>query len=126
MTGAGCSTESNIPDYRGPNGAYSTGFKPMTHQQVPHFLNIFESLSLQPPNSIHVRLALNGRICWLQFMASPRTRARYWARSFAGWQEFSSIKPNAAHEAISRLQQRGWLGEIITQVKFFGHLKSIL
>ena len=34
LTGAGCSTESNIPDYRGPKGAYSTGFTPMTHQQV--------------------------------------------------------------------------------------------
>ncbi|KAG7672115.1 putative NAD-dependent protein deacylase SRT2 [Nannochloris sp. 'desiccata'] len=32
ITGAGCSTESNVPDYRGPSGAYSTGFKPMTHQ----------------------------------------------------------------------------------------------
>ncbi len=36
LTGAGCSTESNIPDYRGPKGAYSTGFQPMTHQQVHH------------------------------------------------------------------------------------------
>ena len=34
LTGAGCSTESNIPDYRSPTGAYSTGFKPMTHQQA--------------------------------------------------------------------------------------------
>ena len=34
LTGAGCSTESAIPDYRGPSGAYSTGFKPITHQQV--------------------------------------------------------------------------------------------
>mmetsp|Transcript_16567 Transcript_16567/g.46768 ORF Transcript_16567/g.46768 Transcript_16567/m.46768 type:complete len:434 (-) Transcript_16567:147-1448(-) len=33
LTGAGVSTESNLPDYRSPQGAYSTGFKPMTHQQ---------------------------------------------------------------------------------------------
>ena len=32
LTGAGCSTESNLPDYRSPAGAYSRGFKPMTHQ----------------------------------------------------------------------------------------------
>ncbi|KAK2079495.1 hypothetical protein QBZ16_001889 [Prototheca wickerhamii] len=33
ITGAGVSTESRIPDYRSPGGAYSTGFKPMTHQE---------------------------------------------------------------------------------------------
>ena len=33
LTGAGMSTESGIPDYRSPNGAYSTGFKPITHQR---------------------------------------------------------------------------------------------
>ena len=35
LTGAGCSTESGVPDYRGPAGAYTTSnFKPMTHQQA--------------------------------------------------------------------------------------------
>eukprot|EP01061_Rhynchopus_euleeides_P021238 TRINITY_DN3462_c0_g2_i1.p1 TRINITY_DN3462_c0_g2~~TRINITY_DN3462_c0_g2_i1.p1 ORF type:complete len:300 (+),score=86.78 TRINITY_DN3462_c0_g2_i1:132-1031(+) len=33
VTGAGCSTESGIPDYRSPGGSYSVGYKPMTHQQ---------------------------------------------------------------------------------------------
>ncbi|MCO5583910.1 hypothetical protein L7F22_037827 [Adiantum nelumboides] len=36
LTGAGISTESGIPDYRSPNGAYSTGFKPITHQEFIH------------------------------------------------------------------------------------------
>jgi hypothetical protein len=37
-------------------------------------------------------------------------RSRYWARSFAGWGEFAHVKPNAAHEALARLQRNGWVG----------------
>eukprot|EP00759_Apiculatamorpha_spiralis_P018738 PhF_6_TR25109/c0_g1_i3/m.34512/K11414/SIRT4, SIR2L4; NAD-dependent deacetylase sirtuin 4 len=33
ITGAGCSTESGIPDYRSPNGSYSKGHKPITWQE---------------------------------------------------------------------------------------------
>lgn len=33
LTGAGISTESSLPDYRSPNGAYSKGHKPITYQE---------------------------------------------------------------------------------------------
>mmetsp|Transcript_40984 Transcript_40984/g.112704 ORF Transcript_40984/g.112704 Transcript_40984/m.112704 type:complete len:355 (+) Transcript_40984:1-1065(+) len=33
LTGAGCSTESGVPDYRSPQGSYSQGHVPMKHQQ---------------------------------------------------------------------------------------------
>lgn len=51
----------------------------------------------------------------MQFMGSEAARKRYWARSFAGWHEFSRVAPNAAHEGIARLQSRGWLHALVTQ-----------
>ena len=40
-------------------------------------------------------------------MASESNRSRYWSRSFAGFPNFSSTAPNAAHDAIARLQSSG-------------------
>ena len=51
----------------------------------------------------------------LQFMATPQRRARYWARSFAGWHEFREVQPNRAHDALARLQRNGWVSALLTQ-----------
>ncbi|KAK3139465.1 hypothetical protein QOZ80_5AG0383690 [Eleusine coracana subsp. coracana] len=68
LTGAGISTESGIPDYRSPNGAYSTGFKPLTHQEFVRSIRArrrywarsyagWRRFTKAQPNSAHYALA---------------------------------------------------------------------
>lgn len=80
LSGAGMSTDSGIPDYRGPDGTRRV--EPMTVGE---------------------------------FAGSSEARRRYWARSYIGWQRFNEARPNAAHEHVTRLQQEGYVGPIITQ-----------
>lgn len=80
LTGAGMSTNSGIPDYRGPDG---------TRKVTP----------------MH----------YSEFVGSSEARRRYWARSYVGWRRFHAARPNDAHHLVTRLQELGAVGPVITQ-----------
>jgi NAD-dependent SIR2 family protein deacetylase len=49
------------------------------------------------------------------FMTRPEVRQRYWSRSTVGWPIISGAQPNAAHRALARLEELGFVSLLITQ-----------
>lgn len=49
------------------------------------------------------------------FMGSPATRRRYWARSMVGWLRVAAAEPAAAHAALADLERRGAVRTLVTQ-----------
>jgi NAD-dependent deacetylase len=83
LTGAGVSTESGIPDFRGPNGIWT-----------------------RDPRA--ERLSNIG-----YYIADPAIRREAWQRRLD--HPALMARPNAAHQAIARLEERGHLDLLITQ-----------
>jgi NAD-dependent SIR2 family protein deacetylase len=50
-----------------------------------------------------------------EFLSAPESRRRYWARAMLGWPRVRLARPNAAHQALATLQQRGRISDLITQ-----------
>ncbi|MBV4488374.1 NAD-dependent protein deacetylase [Pseudomonas sp. SWRI153] len=50
-----------------------------------------------------------------EFLSAPQSRRRYWARAMLGWPRVRQARPNAAHQALATLQQRGRISDLITQ-----------
>ncbi len=49
------------------------------------------------------------------FIQHESYRQRYWARSMVGWKLTGKAKPNATHDALTKLQLHGRISQIVTQ-----------
>jgi NAD-dependent SIR2 family protein deacetylase len=54
-------------------------------------------------------------VTYQAFLHEPATRARYWARSHAGWPMVARARPNLAHRALAALEGDGRIEHLVTQ-----------
>ena len=50
-----------------------------------------------------------------EFLRTEEGRCRYWPRSMLGWPLLAAARPNAAHDALARLEAMGRVTQLVTQ-----------
>ena len=54
-------------------------------------------------------------VMYADFVGRASVRQRYWARSMLGWPRMADARPGPAHFAIARMQERGFVAQLVTQ-----------
>lgn len=85
LTGAGISTESGLPDFRGPRGLWTRN--PDAERQA----------------TLH------------HYLADPELRKRSWRSRITGELDWNAVEPNPGHRALVELERRGKLHLLVTQ-----------
>lgn len=100
LTGAGISTESGIPDFRGPRGIWTTNktAEAKAYERYDLFLG-------------------DPVMYWKEMMGGRGTHGEY-------YNEMRKVKPNLGHYALAKLEEMGLLKCIVTQNIDGLHLKA--
>lgn len=80
-----------------------TGAGVSTHSGIPGYRDADGCWRRKPP------------ITHQEFARSDAARRRYWARSLVGWPAIAGAAPNAAHDALARLERAGRIASLVTQ-----------
>ena len=91
LTGAGMSTESGIPDFRGPKGVWATNKK--AEAEAYKMYGVFLK---------------NPKLYWEETLSSQGAYRRF-------YEEIRKAKPNAGHHALAELERLGILKCVVTQ-----------